>query len=259
MRRFFRIALIAVLTASSTAPVPVRAAADVPAALDGHWSCSGTGAPATKRSYFTARAGGNGVAKHPREVFAAADQTEADGRPSTSFEHMTERPDHTLAVESVEGEGTAPPSVSAAAPLRFAGRTSDDTASFTLTYSVNGDTMHRTATRGNAVVADERCTREPAPPVAATCEHPTVPATVLHAASPNYPATAIGTGAKGIVTARVVLDDRSRVVWADVLRSDNPVFDQTAMRSARESTYRTAVRECRPVPAIYLFTVDFTP
>ncbi|MEA2718434.1 MAG: hypothetical protein QOJ39_298 [Candidatus Eremiobacteraeota bacterium] len=253
------IAALAGSLAAVAAPVGSAAQSDVPATLDGHWTCGGPGVPATQRTYFTVPASREGTRLRPREVFAAADRVERDGRPSTSFEHITEQPDHTLTVQSVEGNGTAATAGTDTGPLRFAGRTADDAASFTLTYTIEGGTLHRSATRGGAVIDDERCTREQAAPVPTTCDHPNVPAGVVHAIEPDYPPAAAPALPSGIVYVRVVLDDRSRVLWADVSRSDNAVFDETATLAARDSTYRTAVRNCRSVAAIYIFGVSFAP
>src|SRR5438270_598696 len=79
----------------------------------------------------------------------------------------------------------------------------------------------------DTVIDEERCTREPEP-AATACPQPNVPATVVHAAEPQYPAAAYAKRAKGVVQVRVVLDDRSRVLWADVEHSDEPMFNDSA-------------------------------
>ncbi len=55
-----------------------------------------------------------------------------------------------------------------------------------------------------------------------------------------------------------MLDDRSRVLWTDIVKTDNALFDSVSIRAARETTYRTAVRNCRPVAASYVFGVEFS-
>jgi len=254
MRLLRPVMMIAVVVLSSLAPPPARGA-DGGVSLDGHWRCAGTGIPATERSFFTF-VPRPPVKRTAREIFASADRTERDGRPSTSFEHMIELPDQSLQVEAVEGNGMTAPHASF--PLRFTGRSFDDAAPFTLTYDLAGTSLHRVATRGDTVIDEERCTREPEP-AATACPQPNVPATVVHAAEPQYPAAAYAKRAKGVVQVRVVLDDRSRVLWADVEHSDEPMFNDSARGAARDTTYRTAIQNCRPIPSVYIFTVDYSP
>lgn len=221
--------------------------------LDGHWQCSGANIPPTERSYFTLGSGSAG--QHAiREIFGTADRTERNGMPSTSFEHMVELGDHSLSIDSVDGSGHTFPN--AHFPLRFSGRSVDGAAPFTLTYELDGATLHRIATRGNAVADDERCTREPEPAPTA-CPRPNLPPVVIKAAEPDYPAAAIPTRVRGTVQVRVILDDRSRVLWADIQSTADPVLNDSARLSARDSTYRTEVRDCRPRAAVYMFAVQY--
>jgi outer membrane biosynthesis protein TonB len=81
---------------------------------------------------------------------------------------------------------------------------------------------------------------------------------MLKAAEPFYPAQALATHAEGVVQVLVVLDDRSRVVWTEVQSSPSVLLNDEAVRSARSSTYRGAIHNCRPVPATYIFSVDFS-
>jgi Gram-negative bacterial TonB protein C-terminal len=251
MRFVARVVAVALLALFSVVP-PARGA-DV-SSLDGHWRCTGPNLPPTERSFFTVRAPASKRAVS--EVFGGADWTDRLGEPVRSFEHISELPDHSLQIEAVEGHGTMTPQASF--PLRFTGRTQDDAAAFTLTYELAGTSLHRVATHGGAVVDDEHCTREP-DPAPTTCPQPNVPARVVHAAEPGYPPEAYPTRAKGLVQVRVVLDDRSRLLWTDIQSSTNPVFDESARQAARETTYRTQVRNCRPIPAVYIFTVDYSP
>jgi hypothetical protein len=54
-----------------------------------------------------------------------------------------------------------------------------------------------------------------------------------------------------------VLDDRSRVLWADIIRSAWPLFNSAAVQAARGSTFQTAIINCRPIASDYVFSVDF--
>ena len=234
--------------ASPAGPV----AADSRLSLDGHWQCSGPNIPATQRSYLTLEKDRDG--RPLRETFGTADRAERNGAPSTSFEHMVELADHSLVVDSVDGSGFTPPN--ADFPLRFSGRSLDGATTFTLTYELTGATLQRSAKRGETVVDDERCTREPDPAPTA-CPRPNVPASVVKAEEPYYPAYPVPKRARGLVQVRVVLDDRSRVLWVDIQSSTDPAFNDSARVSARDSTYRTEVRDCRPRAAVYVFTVSY--
>ena len=227
-------------------------AAETRPTLDGHWQCSGPKLPATQRSYFTLQKDRDA---HPtRETFGTADRLER-GAPATSFEHIVELADHSFVVDSVEGNGFT--SGNAEFPLRFVGRSFDGATTFTLTYELSGATLHRVAKREETVVDDEQCTREP-DPAPTTCPRPNVPASVIKADEPSYPVAGIPSRASGLVHVRVVLDDRSRVLWVDILSSTNPVFNDSARIAARDSTYRTEVRDCRPRAAVYVFTVEYS-
>ncbi len=249
MRSVSRVIAIAVVAGSLIATPAAPSSAQSRFGLDGHWQCSGAGIPSTERSYVTL-----GGRDSVREVFGIADRTERNGSPSSSFEHMTELADHSYTVESVEGSGLTDPN--AVLPLRFAGRSTDDATTFTLIYSFDGATLHRVATRGSTVVGDERCTREP-DPSPTTCPRPNAPARTIKPVEPYYPAEAVPRRATGLVQVRIVLDDRSRVLWADIARSADPVFNDSARLAARDSTYQTAIRDCRPVAATYIFGVDY--
>ncbi len=232
--------------------MPAGAAGPPAPGLEGHWRCTGTGIPVTERSFFGI---GPWFQRTRREIFSAADLTRSDGRPETSFERIVETLDGTINVQAVEGNGTlGSPTPS---QWRFTGRSFDDAAPFTLTYSLEGETLHRVATRGASTVDDERCTREPEAPVA-SCPRPNVPAMTVHAEEPAYPADALAKRAQGTVHVRLILDDRSRVLWADAFESPDPTLNDSAVTAARDSTFRTAIRNCRPIASVYFFTVDYS-
>ncbi|HEX3466253.1 MAG TPA: energy transducer TonB [Candidatus Elarobacter sp.] len=240
------------LSVALSAPVPARAQ-DLPGPdLGGHWRCTGSGIPATERSFFSI---GPWVDRTKREIFSSADTTTKEGLPATSFERIAESLDGTVRVQALEGNGTL--SAPTASAWRFTGRSFDDAAPFTLMYAMEGGTLHRLATRGTATVDDERCTREPETPIAPNCAQRNVPATTLHAVEPEYPAEAIAKRARGMVTVRLVLDDRSRVLWADIDKSADPTLNDASVIAARDSTFRTAIVNCRPVAAVYFFGVEW--
>ncbi len=251
--RTLALSVAAIVLAASLSPgTEARAQSSGVAALAGHWRCTLAGGRSAERSYFLARPmRGRGT---ERELFGRQDTTEPDGTPVASFERIAESTGGGTTVQAVEGTGTA----AGASPLRFSGRSFDDDTTFSLTYAVSGDLLARTATRGAKTIDDERCTREPEPPANASCDKPNVRATTLHAEEPSYPAEAVASRAQGVVQVRVVLDDQSRVLWADVVKSASPLLSDEAVRAARASVYHTEIRNCRPISAEYIFTVEFS-
>jgi hypothetical protein len=247
MRSLCRV-LGVLLLLSGAIPPPVSAATDTLAALAGGWHCTVAGRKPADRFYYLFSAN---TSSPSRTLYGRMDTVEPDGSPSVTFERIEQRGDGTVTIEAIEGNAAA--SSAAAVPLAFTG-----TSQNAITYAVDGDTMQRVATVNKGTVDSERCVRIPEKPVDASCAVPNAPATTLKADEPAYPAAAIASRASGIVQVIVILDDHSRVMWTDVAKSDNPVFNDEAVRAARLSTYRAAIRNCKPVAARYLFTVDFT-
>jgi hypothetical protein len=93
-----------------------------------------------------------------------------------------------------------------------------------------------------------------APPA---CEHPNVPATTLHAVSPIVPPQVVQRGIEGTVQIVVSLDADSHMTGARIYRSPNAILNDVSMEAARHSTFRTAIRNCVPVAAEYIFSVEF--
>jgi TonB family protein len=75
---------------------------------------------------------------------------------------------------------------------------------------------------------------------------------------PETPALAQAQGISGDVTVIVSLDAASRVVNVRVASSPSDLLDAAALRAARESSFRTEIRDCRPVAADYAFIVEFS-
>lgn len=249
MRTFVRFAAAVPLLFASLGAAPP----DSLSPIVGHWRCTVVGGRPAERSYFLVN-GKLGANPIRREVFGRQDTTESDGAASTSFERIAEDDGGVVTVYSVEGTGTAQ---NGATPLRFTGRAYDGDATMELAYTVTGDAMRRTAKRGSATVDDETCARElEAAPVAA-CPRPNAPARTVHVIEPTTPADAYAAKVKGLVQVRIVLDDRSNVLWADIVRSASPLLNSSALQAARGSTYRTATVNCRPIPSEYIFSVDY--
>ncbi len=72
------------------------------------------------------------------------------------------------------------------------------------------------------------------------------------------PALAQQQGIVGTVEVIVSLDAASRVVATRVRSSASGVLNAAAVAAARASQFRTEVRGCAPIPADYVFRVDFS-
>jgi Gram-negative bacterial TonB protein C-terminal len=244
MRLLSRVLMTLMLASWCAPPLGASAQTDPLAGLTGQWRCKVARAHDAERSYFLSGPAKDGSA----ELYGRDDTTEPDGEPSVAFERIIKKPDRSASIEAIEGNAAA----ADIASLRFTAGT------LTVAYTVDGNTMRRVATNAGTTLDDEHCTRLPPAPVTSSCKDPNVRATTLQAVEPSYPAEAVASRASGLVLVVVFLDDRSRVIWTQVGKSDNHLFDEEAIRSARLSTYRTEVRNCRPVAGRYIFGVEFT-
>jgi hypothetical protein len=101
----------------------------------------------------------------------------------------------------------------------------------------------------------ERCTPGNTPPSRDACIAKSYPPTTLQAAPadpylpPNTPS--------GTVNVVVSLDASSRVVGTRVQSSTRPELNLLALAQTRRSTFRTAIIDCKPVAADYIFSVSF--
>ncbi|HEX3551056.1 MAG TPA: energy transducer TonB [Candidatus Elarobacter sp.] len=107
-----------------------------------------------------------------------------------------------------------------------------------------------------AAVAASTPTPQPTPTPLA-CARPDVPAATLRTAEPDTPAIAQQQGIFGTVQVVVSLDARSRLVAVHVQSSPSAMLNAPALAAARASTYRTEIRDCVPIAADYLFSVEF--
>ena len=111
----------------------------------------------------------------------------------------------------------------------------------------------------SATPAPPAATPTPKPtPTPLTCARPSVAATTLRALEPDTPALAQQQGVSGVVQVVVSLDAQSRVVGTRIQSSPSAVLNQAALAAARGSQFRTEVKNCEPVAADYIFSVDFT-
>ena len=110
-----------------------------------------------------------------------------------------------------------------------------------------------------AIAAQPTPSSTPRPtPTPLSCARPQVPATTVHALEPDTPAMAAQQGISGTVGVVVSLDAQSRIVATRVQSSPSALLNGAALAAARGSQFRTEVKNCEPVAADYLFSVEFT-
>lgn len=231
--------------------VATASAADDPLApLAGRWRCTTIDGRFADRSYFLHEAA-FGPRAGSKEVYGRDDFTDASGAARTATERISENGPGAV-VESTEGTAAAS---ALSLPLTFSSQVQNQP--FSLTYTVSGNTMERTVSRGNATVADDRCVRQPDPAPPAGCTAQPVLTSVVRQANPIYPKAALDAKARGTVNVRVIMDDQSRVLWTEVIDSSSPLLTDAALQAARDSTYRTMTVNCAPIPSEEKFTVSF--
>ena len=71
------------------------------------------------------------------------------------------------------------------------------------------------------------------------------------------PALAQQAGITGTVAVVVSLDAQGRVVATRIASSPSALLNAAALAAVRDSQFRAEVRDCTPIAADYLFTVDF--
>jgi uncharacterized protein YggE len=109
----------------------------------------------------------------------------------------------------------------------------------------------------NVAGAQERSPAPAATPPA--CARPNAPAIIVRAVDPDEPPMAQQQGIIGVVQVIVSLDAESHVVRTRIMSSPSAILNQAALAAARQSTFRTEIRDCRPVAGELLYAVDFGP
>jgi TonB family protein len=100
---------------------------------------------------------------------------------------------------------------------------------------------------------------EPQPtPTPLSCTRPNVAAATTRAMEPEMPPLALAQGISGTVEVVVSLDAQSRIVGTRVLRSPSTTLNAAALAAARGSQFRTETKNCEPIAADYIFSVEFT-
>jgi TonB family protein len=95
-------------------------------------------------------------------------------------------------------------------------------------------------------------------PVPLACARPNVPAATIHAIEPDTPPMAAQQGISGTVQVIVSLDATSHVTGTRVQSSPSAILNSAALGAARNSTFQTEVRDCKPIAADYIFSVEFS-
>jgi TonB family protein len=65
-------------------------------------------------------------------------------------------------------------------------------------------------------------------------------------------------GISGTVAVIVALDENSHIVGTSIQSSPSALLNQAALSAARQSTFQTEVRDCKPIAARYIFSVEFS-
>ena len=97
----------------------------------------------------------------------------------------------------------------------------------------------------------------PPTPTPKACARPNIPPSTLRAVEPDMPAMAQQQGITGDVTVDVSLDEASHIVGATVESSPSKILNNAALSAARQSTFQTEIKDCKPIAATYRFVVTF--
>jgi TonB family protein len=82
-------------------------------------------------------------------------------------------------------------------------------------------------------------------------------ATTLNSVAPDTPPEAQQQGITGVVNVVMTLDEHSHVTSASIQSSPSTLLNDAALTAARESTFRTEIRNGKPISATYVFAVEF--
>ncbi len=104
------------------------------------------------------------------------------------------------------------------------------------------------------VTGGERCSPGDTPPPADACIVENFPAHTLVAVEPRVDMFGLPGGTVQVVVA---LDAASNVVSTAIASSPSAAFNKVALDTARDSSFQTEVRGCKPVAAKYIFSVSF--
>ncbi|HEY0382161.1 MAG TPA: energy transducer TonB [Candidatus Elarobacter sp.] len=94
-------------------------------------------------------------------------------------------------------------------------------------------------------------------PTPQSCARPNVAATTIRPVEPDTPPMAQQQGISGTVQVVVSLNADSRVVGTRVQTSPSAILNNAALTAARQSQFQTEIRDCKPIAADYIFSVEF--
>jgi outer membrane biosynthesis protein TonB len=97
----------------------------------------------------------------------------------------------------------------------------------------------------------------PTPTKPPSCANPNVAPTTINAVAPDTPPIAAQQGITGVVQVLVSLDEQSHIVETKVQSSPSSLLNNAAVQAAKQSTFRTEVKDCKPVAATYIYSVEF--
>ncbi len=95
-------------------------------------------------------------------------------------------------------------------------------------------------------------------PTPQTCPRPNVAATTIRAIEPDTPAMAQQQGISGTVQVIVALDESSHITGTSIQSSPSMILNGAALSAAKNSTFQTEIRDCKPIAARYIFSVEFS-
>jgi Gram-negative bacterial TonB protein C-terminal len=127
-------------------------------------------------------------------------------------------------------------------------------------YERVGDgTLWRTLSfSGRPPYAGDVCAKGDVPPDSALCAVPDIPPAVIRAMEPDTPLAAMQAHITGRVDVLVSLDAAGHVVDASIATSASTLLNEASVTAARNSTYRAALHDCKPVPSQYTFAVEYS-
>lgn len=70
---------------------------------------------------------------------------------------------------------------------------------------------------------------------------------VIKISSPEYPKIALKTGLTGVVHVEIVINENGKIEKATVVKSTNHVFDKPSLKAAKESKFKPAMLDGKPI------------
>jgi protein TonB len=87
---------------------------------------------------------------------------------------------------------------------------------------------------------------------------PPTPVAIVNRAEADYPDFARNNHIEGTAIAKIDIDASGKIVKTAIQKSSgNAALDQAALKASRESSFKAATEECKPVASVYVMVVDF--